>query len=469
MLRKLLSDAAIYGLAAQLPRLAGVLTLPIITPYLSTQDYGIAGVVMALVSGLGFLQFLGLSVVMVNSFVNSPVRYKWVWRQLNGFISIWTLLYGLVLGLVIFLFVPIHTLENKLQTALLFAIPAMFFSATDVQSNVFFQLSQRPLPVAFRSLVVGMVVVAVNIYAIRYLNLGYRGWFYGHFFGAVAGFFINFYFVYVKQQLWPIFNFKWSRIISALRVSVPVVPHHMSFFLLDASDKLVMGILRVPLPQIGLYNVAANFGSYFASASGAIVQAATPVYMQLYSRRGDMEAALQIRRMTFSLQVLFLLATSLGSIWMKEAFEILIRNDELQQAYPIAIIILMGCNFRPMYLAVINLLSYREQTNKLWKISTVGGVANVVLNFILVPIYGYEAAAFTTFACFMYMGYAGFFMKEYKAEAMVNYYPLWWLLMTILLLLAVYFLVDSALYYKILVSVTLVCLSLGVIFLKRSN
>ena len=67
MLRKLLSHAAIYGLAAQVPRLAGVLALPIITRYLTTTDYGVAGVVTAYVSALGILQSLGLSVVMVNS------------------------------------------------------------------------------------------------------------------------------------------------------------------------------------------------------------------------------------------------------------------------------------------------------------------------------------------------------------------------------------------------------------------
>ncbi|MFT2007505.1 lipopolysaccharide biosynthesis protein [Pontibacter sp. 13R65] len=471
MLRKLLSDAAIYGLAAQVPRLAGVLTLPIVTPHLTTEDYGIAGVVVALVAGLGFLQYLGLAVVMVNSFVNHPLRYKWIWRQLHGFISIWTLLYGLLLALVIYLVVPVGAVGNKIQIALLFAVPVMFFSATEVQSNVFFQLSQRPLPIAIRSFVVGFVVLAVNVYSISYLKLGYLGWFYGQFFGTVVGFLFNAYFVYASEHLWPIFNFKWNRIKKSLRISIPVIPHHMSFFLLDTSDKLVMGMLRVALPKIGLYNVASNFGSYFASASSAVVQAATPIYMQYYSRKGDKEAAHQVRRITFSLQTLFMVVTSLACIWMKEVFKVLIKNDSLQQAYPIAIVILMGYNFRPLYLAVINHLNYLEHTDKFWKISTVAGVVNVILNFLLVPIYGYKAAAFTTFACLMYMGYGGFYLKEYKKSALINFYPMLWLSLNILLLVMVYYLVTVAFLYKVLVTIAISVVGITSIYVlqRRTN
>ncbi|WP_242926806.1 lipopolysaccharide biosynthesis protein [Pontibacter vulgaris] len=449
MLRKLLSHAAIYGLSAQLPRLAGVLVLPVITRYLTTTDYGVAGVVTAYASALLMLQSLGLSVVLTNTYARHPDKYSWVWRQLNGFISLFSLGYGLLMITVLYLVVPPEAHEHRLWIALLYSLPAMLFVSTEMQTSLYYQLSQRPLPLAVRAFVVGAVTVALNVYTIAYLRMGYMGWFYANFFGQLFGFVVNCYSLYFRQGLWPIFNFKWYRVRSALKIALPVVPHNMSFFLMDTSDRLVLDVLRVPLARIGLYNVASSFGTYFMIASSAIVQAASPFYLQFYKQEAGEQGAMQARRMTFALQILFLVATTIGSLWMKEIFSLLIKNKDLQQAYTLAIIILMGYNFRPMYLAVMNLLVYRENTNKLWRISAVAGVGNVLLNFILVPVFGFQAAAFTTFAALMYMGYAGFLLKEYKQAALVKLYPLVWLSITVAALLVVYNLADMVMISKV--------------------
>lgn len=455
MLRKLLSHAAIYGLAAQVPRLAGILALPIITRYLTTFDYGVAGVVTAYVGALGIMQSLGLSVVMVNSFARYPTRYKWVWRQLHGFTLLWSVVYSLVLGAVLYLAIPDGVAENRWPIILLNVLPAVLFNSTEFLGGMYYQMLQRPLPVALRSFVVGTLVVVLNIYTIAYLRMGYMGWFYANFIGSVIGFLIYSPMIYVREQMLPIFKFNLQRIKHSLRVSLHVIPHHFSFFLLDTSDRLVMDVLQVPLPRIGFYNIASSFGLYFAAASNAVVQAAGPVYMRLYAKPGDQEAALQARQLTFSLQILFLTVTSLVALWMKEIFFLLIKNEVLQGAYPLAIIILMGYSYKPMYLAVVNQLVYQEKTKALWKISTVAGIGNVVLNFLLIPFFGIEAAAFTTFAALMYMGYAGYLLKEYKQIRQVDYYPWLWLPVNVATLLGVYFLVDVAITVKLLLTAVL--------------
>lgn len=452
MLRKLLSHAVIYGLAAQAPRLAGVATLPIITRYLTPADYGVAGVVTAYASVLTMLQSLGMSVVLVNSYARQPLRYTWVWRQLNGFITVWSAGYGVLVMAALYFLIPSEGDGHRLEITLLVGLPIMLFQMTDMQGNLYFQLAQKPLPLAFRTFVVGVVGVALNIYTIAYLRLGFMGWFYANFVAAAVGFMLNGYSVYIRQKLWPIFNFKWYRIRHSLRVSLPVVPHSMAIFMFDTSDRLVLDVLRVPIQRIGLYNVAASFGTYFLMATMAVSQAASPFYMQYLAQQHHREAALQVRRLTFALLGLFLFATTLGCLWMREIFQVLIRNEDLQQAYPLAIVVLMGANYRPMYLAVFNTLTYREHTDKLWRISVVAGAGNVLLNFILVPVFGYQAAAYTTFAAFMYMGYAGFYMKAYRDSYQVPYYPMVWLALNVLLLVAVYHLATIAITTKAIVT-----------------
>ncbi len=436
-----------------MPRIAGIFTLPIITRYVTSVDYGVAGVVTAYVGALGMLHSLGLSVVLVRSYARYPTRYKFIWRQLHGFLMLWSVVFGLLLAGVLYVAVPDMAASHRWAIVLLSAVPPAFFSTTQFHTSLFYQMQQRPLPVAVRSFVVGVVTVALNIYTIAYLRMGYMGWFWSNFAGAMLGFILNSYAFYWKEQMWPILRFRWSRIKQSLRVSLPLVPHHFSFFMLDSSDRLVMDVLGVPVPRIGFYNIASSFGLYFSAASEAIVQAAAPFYMQFYGRAGDKEGAQQARQMTFALQVLFLLGTFVLCLWLREIFVLLIRNRELQQAYPLAIIILMGYNYRPMYLAAMNLLVYREQTKVLWKVSAIAGLGNVVLNLLLVPVYGIQAAAFTTFAALMYMGYAGYLLKEYRQARLVRYFPAAWLLLTVGTLLAAYLLADIAVLYKVWLTV----------------
>lgn len=448
MLRRLLSHAAIYGLAAQLPRVAGILTLPIITQYLTTVDYGVAGVVTAYVLALNTLHSLGLSVVMISSFARYPTRYQWIWRQLHGFLSVWSIAFGFVLGAVLWWGIPAEAAENRWEIILLQVLPVMFLGVTEFQAMFLYQISQRPFPVALRSFIVGITTVGINIYTIAYLKLGYMGWFYSNFFGSIVGFLLYAYPFYFKEKLWPILRFRWSRIRQSLQVSIPVIPHHFSFFLLDASDKLVMDVLRVQVPRIGLYNIASSFGLYFMAASNAVVQAASPFYIQYIAQPNNEKTARQARDLTFALQALFLIVTFMLCLWLKELFILLIRNEELRQAYPLAIIILMGYNYKPMYLGATNQLVYREHTKVLWKISSVAGVGNVLLNIVLIPLYGIQAAALTTFVSLMYMGYSGYLLKEYRQMSLVNYYPWLWLSLTVIALLVVYLLADINLFMK---------------------
>src|SRR5690606_22406584 len=113
--------------------------------------------------------------------------------------------------------------------------------------------------------------------------------------------------------------------------------------------------------------------------------------------------------------------------------QFLIRNEVLSQMYPLGIVIIMGYNYRPMYFGANTKLMFAEKTNVLWKVTFVAGLINVMLNFLLIPYFGFEAAAFTTFVSLMFMGYIGFYLKIFKDINAANFYPLAWLTATVIL------------------------------------
>src|SRR5690606_22869336 len=135
-----------------------------------------------------------------------------------------------------------------------------------------------------------------------------------------------------------------------------------------------------------------------------------PLLNECFRSKEDEKA----RNLIFVQQIAFLVLSFTCCIWLKELFQFFIRNDELNQMYYLAVIIVMGYNYRPMYFGANSKLIYLERTPAILRVSFGAGVINVLLNLGLIPIMGFEVAAYTTFFSLMYMGYAGYFMKAFR-------------------------------------------------------
>ncbi|PWB24557.1 lipopolysaccharide biosynthesis protein [Flavobacterium sp. HTF] len=449
MLKKLFSHTAIYGLAPQVSKIAGFLALPIITKELTSSDYGVYGLLTAYTSAISVLSILGLRLVLVNSFYHSPKQYKWSWRQIYGFLNLWNIIYAIILGILVLVIIPPEASANKWLILFLNIIPLVFFGQTSMVGLTYYQLNQKPMQIAMRSLFFGVLTVALNVILIAYYKMGYMGWFWANFIVGILNNLSYWYPLNVKYKITPIYNFKWKHIKKSLKVSLPIIPHHYSSYLLDSSDKVLMDFEKISTSDIGKYNVAYTVGNIFNALGVAGGYAVGPLMNEKYKKNDDKGA----RDLIFVMQIAFFFLTFTASLWMKEVFQLMIQNKSLNTLYPLAIIIVMSYNYRPMYLGSVNKLFYKEKTTFLWKLTLTAAIINVVLNLIFMPFYGYKAAAFTTFAAFLYMGYAGFYYKIFKEINNTNFYQLWWLIATIVLTFLAYEFVEYSIITKIFISI----------------
>jgi O-antigen/teichoic acid export membrane protein len=429
MIRKLFSHTVIYGAAPHVSKLASFFVLPIVTQFLTPLDYGVFGVVTATIGTVSVFASMGLRLVLVNSFYKSPGHYKWLWRQVYGFLSLWIIPYTFISATLVYLVIPEEAKHNAQQIILMNVLPLIFFGQTSTLATTYYQINKRPLPIAMRTAIFGTITVLLNLYTIAVLKMGYMGWFWSNFLVGILNNVSYWIPLNLKLKITPIFNFKWRLIKNCLKVSAPTIPHYYSSYLLNASDKLVLKFTDVSTDNIGKYNAAYTFGNYFSNLGNASGLAIGPLLNECFKQNDDRKA----RNLIYLQQIVFFALSFTVAIWLKELFQFFIRNEELSKMYYLSVIIVMAYNYRPMYLGANAKLMYTEKTNLLWRVSFIAGVGNVLLNFILVPIFGFEAAAFTTFVSFMYMGYAGFFMKGFKSIVNVKFYPVHWLLANILL------------------------------------
>ncbi|MCC6287117.1 MAG: oligosaccharide flippase family protein [Chitinophagaceae bacterium] len=452
MLKKIFSHSLIYSVGPQLPRLVNILVLPLITPFLSSTDYGVYGLVTAYLGVLGGLGDLGMAIVMVNTFYKHPAHWQIVWRQIHGYLFVWSFLFAILQALLLYFIIPKEVVFNLGYIILLNCLPTAFFNTTITFGSRYYQFSQKPTYIAVLTALTGTISIIINYVSIAIFHLGYMGWFLSSFITSAILFLFYLYPVFFKYKIHPLIAFKKKFIFKHLKVALPTIPHDYSAYLINTSDRIVFNVVGIDIAKQGNYNLAYTFGNYFEFFGNAVGMAIGPFYTKLFAKK-TFKAKLDVRTMTFFFQVIFLTIGFLICLWCKELFLLLIKNNELSQAYPLAIIIIMGYVYRPMYWASANQLFFLEKTTQLWKISFIAGVLNIGLNFILVPVYGIKAAAITTFFALLYMGFSGFFLRVYKEEESPPYYPLLWLSGIIVLSGLVFLLRDIAIAYKIIISI----------------
>ena len=294
-LRKLFSDSVIYAIGPQIPKVAGVFVLPLITRYLSEIDYGLYGIITSYISFFSAMSDLGLSIVLVNSYYKHPLRWKLIWKQLHFYLMLWSVVMGFVICLLLYFVIPVEAAANLISISLLVCIPTMFFSSTTIIGSRYYQFSQKPIFIAVTSSIVGVIAIALNLYTIVWLKMGYMGWFYSTAISTFIQFLFFIYPVFYKYGLGPVFSFRKRFINSHLRVSLPLIPHNYSGYLLNSSDRIVMDRMRVSVGKIGEYNLAYTFGNYFDFFGNAVGMAIGPFYTRMMAKK----SALQDRSLFF--------------------------------------------------------------------------------------------------------------------------------------------------------------------------
>jgi O-antigen/teichoic acid export membrane protein len=438
-LKKLFSDFGIYGIAPFIPKIAGFFVLPLITPFLTREDFGVYGIITAY---SGFFQIfftLGLQVNLSNSFFKSREQYQWLWRQIYAFWILWSFVYGLLMVGVLWFVIPEAAIEDRVTIIILNVAPIIFFGPTAQMATYYYQFKKKALQVGLRSAIFGVLQVFLILYTIRYLKMGYMGWFWASFITGVLlniSWWIPF---NLQEKMTPIFNFKWRTLKRALKVGLPIVPHQNGQYLLNKSDRIVMDLINVSTAQIGLYNVAYKATNAFETIGGAYTKTMTPYVQDLINRKKEHT----LRNLFFFSQILFFIAVLMFACIAKEFFQLLIRNDELNGVYQLAVLIVMSVSFRPMYMACNSRLFYFEKTKTLGLYSFAAGILNVGLNIAFIPVWGIEVAAMSTFIGYMFLAYSRFWSKDYRDHAVLEYYPMRWLAASIGVCIAGYFLADA--------------------------
>lgn len=462
MIKKLLGNSIIYGLAPNIPKIAALFILPLLTAHLTEEDYGIAGTIVAYTMALSAFSTLGMNVVLQNAFFKRHASFKELWRDIYGFLQLWMIAFSIIQSIILYFIIPHEATVNRWWIIILTNFNGVIFGPAGFIAPLYYQLEQRPIPIAIRSVIGGILSLAINYITIVTFEMGYMGWYISSFMGT---FIINISYWYSLNgiiDIKPNYRFSPSLIKEKLKISLPTIPHYYSVFLIQTSSRLVMDWSKIGLAPIGIFNIAQQITTYVETGVLAIERATGPACMQ--GIQDDKES--ESKRYVYLFTGITFLTTFIIALWSKEIFQILIRNKELALAYPYAAIMIMALCYRPMYFAASNIYFFYEETRKILKITFAAGVAALIANLIFIPIFGMWAAVIINYITFLYQGYSAYLIfSVFKEKSKEKYPALVILTIQVVLTIISFTLLESHLSLKI--ACTMICSFIFILFIYK--
>lgn len=178
----------------------------------------------------------------------------------------------------------------------------------------------------------------------------------------------------------------------ALKTGAPLIIHSVAKYVLDASDRILIGLF-VGSAAVGIYGVLYSISSISLVFWSAINSALIP-YIFESLKRGEEG---KVRGVSTPLLVAYAFVCLLLMLLAPEIVMLLATESYGEAAYlvpPIA----SGIFFTSLYNLYSNLILYKERTVFVMLATIVAAASNIALNVILLPVFGYVAAAYATLA-----------------------------------------------------------------------
>ena len=202
----------------------------------------------------------------------------------------------------------------------------------------------------------------------------------------------------------------------ALSFNMPLVPHYLSNIILGSSDRIMIGLLCNER-QAGIYGVVYMLANIMAILISSINISWVPY---LYKRL-EQEKYREIEKVSQKLILLVMAGCIAVMMFGNEAMLILAPKDYYEAVYIIPVLIFANF-FVFLYGLFINVEMFYKKKYFITVATTLAAIFNVGANYLLLPRFGYQVAAYTTLAgnFILAIGH-GIFVKKISDRKIYNF------------------------------------------------
>lgn len=184
---------------------------------------------------------------------------------------------------------------------------------------------------------------------------------------------------------------------------VVLIPHYLSMQVLNQSDRIMIKNICGD-GEAGIYSVAYNFAMLLGLMTGGISSSLTPyIYQSL-----ETGSVRNLQKRTAEAVFIAALAAAAIICTVPDLFLILLP-ESYSEALCVIPPVTMGAFFMFLYPLFSAVEMYYGETRCIAIASVTAAFANVLLNYVFIRQFGFIAAAYTTFACYLILSAVHYF------------------------------------------------------------
>lgn len=181
----------------------------------------------------------------------------------------------------------------------------------------------------------------------------------------------------------------------AVGYNLPLIPHYLSQQILNQSDRIMISRM-IDKSSAAIYTVAYQIAIVLNIITNAVHASFMPWAFQ---KIRDKEYR-DIGKVAFELELCICAACFLFSLFAPEVIMIL-GGKAYYEAIWVVPPVAMSIVFNVLYTLIANVAFYYEKTKFIMVGTVASALANIIMNYIFIQIYGFVAAGYTTMVCFM--------------------------------------------------------------------
>ncbi|MCK4252019.1 polysaccharide biosynthesis C-terminal domain-containing protein [candidate division WOR-3 bacterium] len=425
MIKALFKDMAKYIPAQIVPGIVGFISIPIITRLFLPDDYGNYVLVIATISVLStIVGWLSMSIIRFYSACKRDGQllelYNAIVRCL--FISICTL------SLVFFSFSIVFNIRNQLGNQLyhLMLIGIPFFiltSAFGVLLSFLWAKRQANWYSGF-SIWKSIAALIIGITLITKFHFGVEGLLWGSILSIGIALPLLLKITRIKISIRN--NTNTAKLTKEMaKYSFPLVAGNLAAWILSLSDRYILELYR-GAHEVGIYSASYNISAHSIMLLASLFMlASSPIMINIWENKGEGKSKEFVNKLTRYYLIICIPAVVGLSALAKPVIDIL-TGEEYLMGYQVIPFVTLGALFLGLQQRFqAGFLFYKKTGFIAFSIVT-SGLLNLGLNFLLIPKYGYMAAALTTLVSYAFLLFLmiitsrRFFVWEFPFKTLVK-------------------------------------------------
>lgn len=386
-------NSIIYLGSSILNKLIPFLLLPIMTQYLSPQEYGALSIYMILITLYGAFIGMNIHINVSKNFFAVPKEEMAVYIGNMLFILLTSfIIYFFITFIGIRFFDTIFSIEA--DWLLVIPIISMMMMVNNINISI---LRNEGKAYTYGIFEISNTIINMST-TILFLVFFSFGW-HSQVIGIITGYFIFFIIgiIYMYQRDYINFKIDTSKIKSILNISLPLIPHVLGAVVITMSDRIFIEQM-VSLEAVGIYSVGYMFGMVVMLFTDAFIKAWSPWFFKSLAEPTDSRKQKIVKYTYIYIVGVFILALFISIIG--ETTLPYFVDEKFYGASEYILWISLGYAVHGVYKIFFPYLVHISKTSFLAFSTVVAAILNLLFNYILIKYFGTIGAAYATILAF---------------------------------------------------------------------